>query len=382
MGLNGVFVSLSAPGFFTTTSTDGSGAFHFDDLAPGTYQVTPLGVDLINPGPLTVEITSGEEETATTGVQLEPGQFETLNEDLCFQVVPDNDPPVVTEVKAGSSQWTDGTQFPFNNFNGYVDPVDGLGYEIPTGTATVPYATAPSTQSTPLPWENINKLYVEFNEDVVPPVGGWANPGVVALFDSTNTPVPVSNISYDPGNFRLSITTTSFLGDDRYLLAIDDTVTDTGGAALDGEFANGSDTLFSNLGTSGDGNAGNKFEFTFNVQHGDASGSATVDVTDLQDFGNAFGSTTGNVAPTPNYNPFSDFNGSGSVDVTDLQIFGVNFGDSLLGVPNPSNPLFLQASNNSAAVDSIFAADDDDDEDDMLDQITQGRRARQPGRFV
>ncbi len=386
VGLSGVLVSLTngaGNDMLTTTASGANGSFSFDDLAPGTYLVTVLGSGFIN-SQTTVVVDSGEEETSSAlpSGTLELGQYETINTALCFQMGAANAAPVVTEVKVGSSFWTSAGST--NNFTGYVDPTDGLGYEIPTGYATVPSSFAPTSQNSVLPWRNIDKLYVEFNEAVQPPTGGWSSPGVVAIFNSSNAAVPVSNISYDATNFRLTITTADALGDDRYLLAIDDTVTDAGGAALDGEFANGTDTLFNNLGTSGDGVAGTKFEFTFAVQHADASGSGTVDVTDLSRLGTGFGGTTGNVAATANYNPYADFNGSGTIDVTDLSILGTNFGDnSIPSTPVPTNPLFLRS--NAAAVDSVFGEDDDDD-DDLLDSLAndvagEGVHTARAGRF-
>ncbi len=355
VALAGVQLSLTNGAgniLFGTTASGANGSFAFDDLAPGTYLVTALADGFVS-SQTTVVVSSGEEETSSPlpADTLELGQYETINTDLSFLMEAINDAPVVTEVKVGSTFWT--TASSTNNFTGYVDPTDGLGYEIPTGYATVPSLLAQTSQSSVLPWRNIDKLYVEFSEDVQPPTGGWSSPGVIAIFNSANAAIPVSNISYDSTNFRLTITTANALGDDRYLLAIDDTITDADGAALDGEFGNGTDTLFGNLGTSGDGTAGTKFEFLFNVQHADASGSGSVDVTDLSRLGTGFGGRTGNVAATANYNPYADFNGSGAIDVTDLSILGTNFGDSTIpSTPVPTNPLFLRS--NAAVADAVF----------------------------
>jgi len=363
LGLGGISVSLSDTDTIEFTITDNDGYFHFDGLLPGTYDVVVLTGGLSDPD-ATVVVSSGEEEMSESGIApLAPGQYETINEELEFQLLSDLTPPVVTDVSVSSTLWTDGAST--NNFLGVIDPGEELGYEIPTGSAD---------QFDPLPWRNVNVVYVEFNENVVEPGAGWES--AVALFDSVGA-VAIDSISYDAPNFRLAITTpiTTGIGleDNRYLVAIDDTVTDGDGTPLDGEFENGVTSLVTD--TSGDGVAGGKFEFEFAIQHADANQSGGVDVTDLNRLGVAFGSAAGNVAPDADYDPFTDFNGSGTVDVTDLQILGTNFGDNTLGsTPQPTNPLFLNAASVAAALsvpESIdpFGDDDGEDEDGWMTEI-------------
>jgi len=373
VGLPGISVALTDTDTIVYTTTDADGFYEFDEVAPGTYDVTPLNTEeLLGPASAQITISSGEEETSYTGVDLDPGQYETINPELLFQEAAVVTPPVVTEVKVSSTFWTDASNT--NNFVDVVDPSEGLGYELPTGV----------DQTKPLPWRNLNTVYVEFNEDVVPPSGNWA--GAVTLWQTasgstTSLPVVLSGISYDPTNYRLTLSTNGLLDDGHYLVAVDDTVTDTTGVALDGDFVNGAPRTSTSAATagqalpSGDGTAGNKFEFVFSVQHGDASRSSFVDVTDLNRLGIAFGSTAGNVSPSSNFNIFADFNGSGSVDVTDLQILAANFGDiDLLTTPVPTNPLFLMADTQATkAVDSLFATSpfdsDDEDEADEADEF-------------
>jgi len=270
--------------------------------------------------------------------------------------------PVVNRLKVAGSTWTDASDT--NNFLGAIDPTEQLGHTLPTEP----------DQLKALPWRNINTIYVDFSEDVVILeehvalfVANAANPSGIA--------VALDMVSYDSSNFRLTIETTPLLNDGKYLLAIDDAVVSaTSGLPLDGDFTNADKTVEpavtgSSL-PSGDGVQGNKFEFVFNVQHGDASQSGFVDVTDLNRLGIAFGGTAGNLSPTSNYNPLADFNASGSVDVTDLQVLGTNFGDNLVNsLSPPSNPLFLMP------IAFAFADPDDNDDDeadgepDIIDMI-------------
>ena len=58
-------------------------------------------------------------------------------------------PPQVTSVKVGSTDWDPA-------FVSWVDPLDHVGYDIQSG----------NSQQTPLPWSNINQIFVQFSEDV------------------------------------------------------------------------------------------------------------------------------------------------------------------------------------------------------------------------
>ena len=139
-----------------STETDANGQFDLDGLLPGQYIVMVDGLD-----PLIVNVDSGEEEVYAPDVApLDPGQYETENPGLCFEIfVAPTDGPQVTSVKVGSTSWS-------ANFIDFVDPVDGVGYEVPTGIA----------QLDALPWVNINRVYVTFSEDVT--IGG----GDISLF--------------------------------------------------------------------------------------------------------------------------------------------------------------------------------------------------------
>ncbi len=76
----GVDVDLYGP-TAGSTSTGANGEFHFDDLLPGQYIV------IVDGTPLVVHVDSGEEEVGYIGqAPLDPGQYETPNSQLTFEV--------------------------------------------------------------------------------------------------------------------------------------------------------------------------------------------------------------------------------------------------------------------------------------------------------
>ena len=77
----GLTVNLFGP-TTATTQTEADGEFHFEGLLPGHYILMVDGLD-----PTIVTIDSGEEEAYALGVaSLLPGQYETLNPGLIFEV--------------------------------------------------------------------------------------------------------------------------------------------------------------------------------------------------------------------------------------------------------------------------------------------------------
>ncbi len=322
-----------------------------------TWSIPTLGAGAMET--LTVTITVADTTAAGTDTISSMASLTSLTEtdanslnDSATEATSVDHLPVVEYVKVSGTFWTDSTST--NDFIGHVDPVDNVGYRLPTG----------ADQTDPLPWRNVNTIHVQFSEDVDIPLGA------VGLF-AIHGPGPITSVftptlSYSPTTFELTITTSSNLADGNYLLAIDDTVTDVDfGNLLDGDFINTVKTPLT-IGQdfpSGDGTAGNKFEFAFSVLHADASQSGFVDVTDLARLGTAFGGTAGHGSPSPNYNPLADFSANGSIDVTDLSILGTNFGD-VLPTDLPSNPSFLRPA--AAQVDLLLAAAGESDEDEEV----------------
>src|SRR5690606_28116321 len=108
---------------------------------------------------------------------------------------------------------------------------------------------------------------------------------------------------------------------DKLLLNLNDqSITNTTGVLLDGEFTTGSGVM-----QSGDGTPGGAFRFRINVLAGDADRSGQVDSGDVVPIGAAFGSQP----ISTNWNSFADLDGSGQVDSGDIVPFGANFGSTL-----------------------------------------------------
>ena len=106
---------------------------------------------------------------------------------------------------------------------------------------------------------------------------------------------------------------------DQHLLSLADTVTDTGGNQLDGEWTNPFSVTTTNSAVSefpsGDGTAGGYFNFVFTILPGDADGDNDVDGSDFLSWASL--------------SPSADFDGDGDVDGDDLVFWEANFDRNL-----------------------------------------------------
>ncbi len=276
-GVEGVTVALLGTGLSTVTDADGE--FHFDQLTPNAQYIVQVDGDEVS----IITVGSGEEEVAFEDqAPLDPGQYETVNGDLnnpstpgdlVFQIDVTTPPgPQVTSIKVGSDGWN-------QSFLDYIDPVDGLGYEVPDG-------------GTPLPWVNINRIYITFSDNVSIDTNDVSLLGFnVADYGGV--------VSYS--NMTATITLGSAIGADNLLLQIDDTVTDGSGNPLDGD---------------ANGEAGTDYEFSFSVLPGDANQTGAVTGGDVTIVRNAqFTSTTFGA-----YSEFKDVNGSGAITGGDVTL--------------------------------------------------------------
>jgi hypothetical protein len=197
-------------------------------------------------------------------------------------------PPQVTAVRASSTAWA-------GSFTTAADPVLGVGYPIPTGSA----------QLDPLPWVNIDTVHVTFSEDV-----GGLSAGDVELRGVNVLNYAIGPISYNSATLTASIplaTANSPLGSDKLRLVVKDTVTDLSGDLLDGEWTDQVSTV------SGDSVAGGDFEYRFNVLPGDVDQSASVFANDA-----AIVLSRQLTAPGgANYSIFADVDGGGSIFAND-----------------------------------------------------------------
>ncbi|TWU41147.1 Calx-beta domain-containing protein [Novipirellula artificiosorum] len=266
--------------------------------------------------------------------------------DQGFGVIADNDapppPPTVTNVRVAAV--TDGPVLA-GWTPAFVEEVDsapsgqGLGFSIPTGSVA---------QVSPMSWSTMNRVYVDFSEDV-------QGSGVGSLPDATDfaltpdnavgpNPVTIVSVSYVPGTPRATLVLSGPMGRDHYTLVVKDTIVATAtGLALDGEFVNESDTYA----TSGNGTPGVDFSMRFAVSPANASFQlnpeqfGAVGFDDLGIMSPALGSLLGGGS----YDAAADFNGNGAVGFDDLGIMSPNLFSAL--------PF-------AASLDQLMAADDDD----------------------
>ena len=215
--------------------------------------------------------------------------------------------PKVTGVKVGSTDW-------HPDFASQVDPLDQLGYDIQGG----------NSQQTPLPWSNINQVFIQFSEDVQ-----------IAASDVQLTGINVNDYGaqgsfyYDQDTSSATITLDSPLQADQVNLLISENVTDLTGRSLDGEWTD-QHTDFS----SGDGTTGGDFTFKFNVLPGDISRDGILLADDTAVATSALSTTVGDTE----YSIFADLNGDGTVANSDLEVIQLAPFQALPDVPVGTGP--------------------------------------------
>ena len=258
-------------------------------------------------------------------VQVLPDQALTTQEREAFVISdeifsPAVGAPQVTSVKVGSTDWDP-------DFVSWIDPLDQLGYDIRGG----------NSQQTPLPWSNINQIFVQFSEDVQ-----------IAASDIQLTGIHVQDYGtqgsfhYDQETLTATITLNSPLQADQVNLLISENVTDLTGRSLDGEWTD-QHTDFS----SGDGTAGGDFTFNFNVLPGDVSRDGILLANDTTLATSALSTTVGDaqygaVAEWP-YSIFSDLDGDGAILGSDLEVIQLAPFHTLPGVPVGTGPPRVQS---------------------------------------
>ncbi len=241
--------------------------------------------------------------------------------------VPDTDPPVITRVTAGSTQWQPS----------FLAALGGAGgYTMPTG----------ADQAKPLPWSNINQITIDFSE----PVRGSGIGGSLTFPDivigGVNEFFLPGAVSHVPGSSRATLTFATPLAVDKYLVGVSSvTVTDSAGNRLDGDWQNYVSSV------SGDGTPGGDFLYRLNVLPGDYNQDGVVSIFDLGLVGGALFSTPAN---SPPYSTFVDGNGDGVISIFDIATIGANL-FATLPAGNPGGVPSV-----AAAVDSVFGGDDDD----------------------
>jgi hypothetical protein len=219
-----------------------------------------------------------------------------------FSAGADVTPPAVTAVFVDSTAWTVAFRTHLQN-TGLGS--SSLGLLVPGGAA----------QLLSLPFNNVNRLYVRFNRNVLIQQADLAVRGV------TQATYATTDFSYDGATFTATWTLASNVGRERLTLDLDGDA-GTGGVTdgtrlLDGEWADGADAF-----PSGNGAAGGDFRFRVNVVPGDANGDGAVNVADL-------GVLSTNFNRSPRGPRDGEFTGDALVNVSDLGVLATNFNKTL-----------------------------------------------------
>jgi hypothetical protein len=297
-----------------------------------TLTVT-FGVALVTDGQYTVTLRGTSTIRDTAGNPLNNGADEVVHFTL------DTTPPTVTRVLVGSGAWS----------SAFLTSLGAVGYAIAEGP----------NQVRSLPWSNINKVIVEFSENVD-----------VLQDDLAIVGVNVPNYAFSPNSFvddpvahRATWTLNQCLGADKLLIDLDgntaNAVTDAAGNCLDGQWRNPtwnppSPPAGGDAWPSGDGKPGGNFLFRLNVLPGDGNQSGGVDVRDVQALRAAVFSNVGDTK----YSPLLDLDGSGGIDIRDVQALR-NCMFTELSENEPSVPMQQPGSMMTPAADRKAVVDAD-----------------------
>ncbi len=212
-------------------------------------------------------------------------------------------PAEVTGIWAGSSNWS-------GTFDGYLvtrgvgnSSFPSAGYALRTGGA----------QTTALPWSNINKITVQFDESLASlnqnslVLAGGTGAGILA------TPTVTSFTSLGDNTYQWALSAP--LSNDHYLISFMSNgangVNDTRGAPLSGDWSTASSVF-----PSGNGLSGGDFNFYFNVLPGDTNQNGTVNASDA----NLIKTVLNFRTSSSGYNPSYDIDGNGTINALDVNL--------------------------------------------------------------
>jgi hypothetical protein len=291
----------------------------------------------------TIEILNGDVLTYDANVHIAvPGgpiaQFWGLADVVGFVPAggggPPSEPtaPKVSNVIIGTT-----ATYPYGSSTYAFDAVDGSGEQL----RTVPVGAA-------------NKISIQFTEDVHITETEMQ---LIALNRVLDIPSVQSFVEPDSTNgYTATWTLSAPLQAAQYLIKLQDTVIDSGGIALDGEWTNPKAVSTSSSDTfpSGDGAARGDFEFLFTILPGDMNRDNSVNFGDVSAFGAALTNPT---SINPQVYPLADINLEGSV----------NFGDSAPFSSILNGPAYLKILNTISILANLQGNDFDVD---SLDETT------------
>jgi hypothetical protein len=254
--------------------------------------------------------------------------------------------PAVIAVEVSSTSWD-------SAFYNYLESeaLGQFGYAIPSG----------ASQQKVLPWSNLDRVYITFDEDVNIDANDLAITGVnVQQYD-------IASFVYDPQLRTARWTLAQSFSGDRILLDLNgggiDPVTNLAGEALDGEWTNSGSSF-----PSGNGDGGGDFEFTISSLVGDVTREGAVTYPDYSYVYLARNKSTTSVG----YKPMYDIDGNGIINSFDYGAVLQRLGNCVsAGEPagsandSPTSTQRTVVSLGNSAVDEVFSLYDlfDDEED-------------------
>jgi hypothetical protein len=249
-----------------TTTVDTYSATTKDDVLVYTSAVVPYGTHT-----LSVQY-SGTKNASSSGTNIAVDAFQIAD------VL-----PTVTGVTFRSSGWN--ASFP-----------DASGYAVPGGAG----------QLLDLPWINLDTISIGFSENVA------VTQNSLGVFGVNVLSYVSSGFSYNATTFTATWTFSTAFGADRLRLSLASSganaVVDASGNKLDGAWVNGA-TAF----PSGDGAAGNDFNFDVNILPGDTDRSGSVNIIDTVSTRNLQFNSVG----SSGYSIFNDVDGNASISIID-----------------------------------------------------------------
>jgi hypothetical protein len=327
-------LSFTSPAGSGISGSYASGVLTFSGSAtPAQYQAALQSVTFSNTTnssttPRTISI------VASDNAETSNAATETLNVD----------PPImITAAYVSGSAWTTAA----NTTASGTEQFDTYLVNHSLGDATIPtvgYALKTgANQTTDIPWANINTISVSFSGAVsniglgsLKLVGGTGGGAVAA---------PTATGFASDGNNTYSWTFPSFLGNNKYILAIatidssfgtpgSTQVTDANGAGISGSFTTGSSTF-----PSGNGLAGSTFDFAFSVLPADGKQGGTVNSADSA----AAKATLNDHETTAGYSPYFDYYGAGIMSSAQSAIASANLNKNQTSITAPAAPSAEQA---------------------------------------
>lgn len=229
--------------------------------------------------------------------------------------ITDDDAMQITGVRVTNLSAT-----PWNQ--GFKDAADGqvvgsglgIGYPIPTGPA----------QTAELPWSTITHLHVAFTNDIDAATVTWVGPNAsVKLLGILAAPT-INNVAVVGNTMLIELSTP--ITTNNLTLQVQDTVKNTSGAILDGDWNNNVQSFNSGGAVAADPNPavinGNDFKFHFVVNPGNGTQNAIVNNADANLVYSALGTTPGSLG----YNFLADYTGNGVVNNADANVVYANLG--------------------------------------------------------